>query len=470
MTAEDHLRSQLRNAASSMPVGTGSLAGVQARAAQLQRRRSAMRGGAGAFALAAVALVGVVTLRDGGVGDFPASVDADSMSETDALPASTQVMAVESSDIEDMADEADVEFAVEESTADEGAVQQSTASQETSDDTVSADEETSDNTVSADDETSDDMAESEQAPSPGDDLKGAVFATTVAAVAPPAAAQGVAMSYSFSGGHAVAQSADDWYSYDGEEWQSVGIPPDIDVVAVDLSEPERIAILGVVRPRACVIEHVVGVKTTDGWTFARIDDGTPPTVDSELVDARVRVTDRAVEVERTERLWLNDECTDAPGYPEPTGEAARLVADLVDLDEIQRQSWHVASFEPDFVTHWSGVARDDAHAAAAEPSDLVWTAVSEALYTVAARELTSARSPEDEALSVELHRTTMLDTHTSVEVSAGMAMLNHGDQSWEVCPIPDVDQAHGEVGWAGENLAVVVGKPEQTLFVVARTE
>ena len=64
----------------------------------------------------------------------------------------------------------------------------------------------------------------------------------------------------------------------------------------------------------------------------------------------------------------------------------------------------------------------------------------------------------------------MLEVTTSVEVSDGMALLRRGDQTWEVCPIPDVEEAHGEIGWAGENLAVVVGKPEQTLFVVERTE
>ena len=193
-------------------------------------------------------------------------------------------------------------------------------------------------------------------------------------------------------------------------------------------------------------------------------------MDSELVHARVRVTDRAVEVERTERLRLNDDCADAPGSSELTPEAVELVSELADLDEVQRQSWLVASFEPDFGTHWPSVASDDAHGAVAQRSDLSWAPASNPLYTVTARELAPARSPEDEALSVELHRTTMLDVDTTVEVSAGMALLKHGDQSWEVCPIPDVEQANGEVGWAGEHLAVVVGKPEQTLFVIQRAE
>ena len=64
----------------------------------------------------------------------------------------------------------------------------------------------------------------------------------------------------------------------------------------------------------------------------------------------------------------------------------------------------------------------------------------------------------------------MLEVATSVEVSNGVAVLRRGDQAWDVCPIPDTDEAHGEIGWAGEHLAVVVGKPEQTLFVIQRTE
>ena len=70
MTAEDRLRDRLRGAASSVPVGSGSLADVQARAAQLQRRRNAVRGSVGAFALVAVAAIGVVSLRDGGIDEF----------------------------------------------------------------------------------------------------------------------------------------------------------------------------------------------------------------------------------------------------------------------------------------------------------------------------------------------------------------------------------------------------------------
>ncbi len=465
MSAEDRLRDRLRDAAATMPVGSGSLAGVQARAAQRQRRRNAVRGGAGAFALVAVALVGFASLRGTGIEDFSTSVEGASQDDAAAMPATTAESALAIADDEAMSDEADEEL-------DDGADTESLEASAVSENAV--EEEmggaASEDSLALAQAALDDSEPLEDEPPPSDDSQGASFGTAVSVVKPPAEAEGVAMNYSFSGGHAVARAEDNWYAYDGSEWHSVGMPADIEVVAVDLSGPERIAILGVVRPQACVIEHIVGVQTADGWSFARIDDETPPTVDSELVHARVRVTDRAVEVERTERLRLNDDCADAPGSSELTPEAVELVAELTDLEEVQRQSWLVASFEPDFLTHWPSVASGDAHGAVAQRADLSWAPVSDPLYTVAARELTPARSPEDEALSVELHRTTMLDVDTTVEVSAGMAMLKHGDQSWEVCPIPDVEHANGEVGWAGEHLAVVVGKPEQTLFVIQRAE
>ena len=448
-----------------MPVGSGSLTGVQVRAAQLQRRRNVVRGGAGAFALVAVALVGFASLRGTGIDDFSTSVEGELQGDAEAMPASTEAASFQILDIDEMADEADEAM-------DDGADIESVAAAPVTE-KASVEEmggAASSDGLAPEPEVLDDSVQPEDEPMSRDDSHGASFTTAVSVVKPPAEVEGVAMSYSFSGGHAVARAEDHWYAYDGAEWQSVGIPDDIEVVAVDLSGKERIAILGVVRPQACVIEHIVGVQTADGWSFTRIDDETPPIVESEMVDARVRVTDRAVEVERTERLRLNDDCADAPGSSELTTEAAELVEELAGLDEVQRQSWLVASFEPDFVTHWPSVATSDAHGAVAQRSELSWAHVSDPLYTVAARELTPARSPEDEALSVELHRTTMLDVDTTVEVSAGMAMLKHGDQSWEVCPISDVEQANGEVGWAGEHLAVVVGKPEQTLFVIQRAE
>ncbi|WP_420621590.1 hypothetical protein [Candidatus Poriferisodalis sp.] len=447
MTAEDRLRSQLRDAGASMPVGSGSLAGVQARAAQLQRRRNAVRGGAGAFALVAVAAVGLVSLRDGGIEDFAASVETESLSELEGMPAATQASSAESVDLDEMTEDEVFETAPSES--------------------MSADESFEEQIEVA--AASEDSVEDPPAVSDGAEMsEGAVFATAVSAVSPPAQAEGVAMRYSFSGAHAVAQAADDWYAYDGSQWQSVGLPENIEVVAVDLSGSERIAILGVVRPLECAIEYVIGVQTADGWSFARIDDDTPPMVNSEMLGARIRVTDSAVEVERTELLTLFDECADPEEYADPFGDAAKLVADLEQLGEIQRQSWLVAELEPDFAQHWPRVASDDAPAAALQGSELRWTATEAPLYTVEARELTAARTITDDAIAVALHETTMLEVATSVEVSDGMAVLRHGDQSWDVCPIPDPDEAHGEIGWAGEHLAVVVGKPEQTLFVVKR--
>ena len=465
MSAEERLRDRLRDAAATMPVGSGSLTGIQVRAAQLQRRRNAVRGGAGAFALVAVALVGFASLRGTGIDDFSTTVEGETQSDAAAMPATTETSALAIAAEEEMSDEADE--AMDDRVAFESVEAASVGEEAVEEDMGGA---ASEDSLVLEQAALDDSEPPADEPMSRDDSQGASFTTAVSVVKPPAEVEGVAMSYSFSGGHAVARADDNWYAYDGSQWQSVGIPDDIEVVAVDLSGPERIAILGVVRPGACVIEHIVGVQTAEGWSFTRIDDETPPIVDSELVHARVRVTDRAVEVERTERLRLNEDCADAPGSSELTSEAVEVVAELAGLDEIQRQSWLVASFEPDFVTHWPSVASGDAHGAVAQRSDLSWSPASDPLYTVAAREPTPARSPEDEALSVELHRTTMLDVDTTVEVSAGMAMLKHGDQSWEVCPIPDVEQANGEVGWAGEHLAVVVGKPEQTLFVIQRAE
>ena len=456
MTAEDRLRSQLRDAGASMPVGSGSLAGVQVRAAQLQRRRNAVRGGVGAFALVAVAAVGLVSLRNGGIDDFADSAQSESQSDFEVMPAATQASSAESAGSDDMAEDEFFEAVADESMSDDGSFDEPVEG-------AAAVEESAEDSSAADDAEQPD-------PAPSGAREGAVFATAVSVVTPPAEAEGAVMGYSFSGGHAVARTADDWYSYDGSQWQSVGLPENIEVVAVDLSGSERIAILGVVRPDECAVEHVIGVKTADGWSFARIDDGTPPMVNSELLGARVRVTDSAVEVERTERLFLYDECADPQEYADPSGGAAKLVADLEELGEIQRQSWLVAELEPDFAQRWPQVASDDAPAAALQGSELQWAQTETPLYTVEARELTAALPSTDVAIAVALHETTMLEVATSVEVSNGVAVLRRGDQAWDVCPIPDVDEAHGEIGWAGEHLAVVVGKPEQTLFVIQRTE
>ncbi len=457
MTAEDRLRSHLQQTAASLPTGSSSLGAVHTRAAQMQRRRNAVRGGAGVFALIAVAAIGVVSLQDRGVQDFATQADVDIASDDFAVEEQTP--------LGDFADDGDDASAAAEDMDDAPA---STADFEVADDAEEAEIAMADEAETSPQDTEADASQSiDESPRTDSDTRGVVFASAVSAVAPPSETEGTAMRYSFSGAHALVQSDDEWYAYDGSQWQLVGLPENIEVAAVDLSGSERIAILGVVRPLECAVEHVVGVKTADGWSFTRIDDGTPPMVSSELLDGRVHLTDAAVVVERTERLWLNDECADPGEYEPPAGDAAALVAELEQLGELQRQSWLVAELEPDFAQHWPQVASDDA---AAARSELQWTSTEAPLYTVEARELTAARPSTDDAIAVALHETTMLEVATSVEVSDGMALLRRGDQTWEVCPIPDVEEAHGEIGWAGENLAVVVGKPEQTLFVVKRTE
>ena len=473
MTAEDRLRGRLRNAASSMPVGSGSLADVQARAARLQRRRNAARGGVGAFALVAVAAIGVVSLRNGGLDELTDSVVAAERQEAaEAVPATTAAVALsvaeEEMAEEEMADEAAAEHATAAAGSD-GVSQQD--AQGPSADTAA------DAAASPVGETLEpEMAgESENwnttSPARGDP-ETAVFATTVSIVKPPAEVEGADMRYSFSGAHAVARAADNWYAYDGADWQSVGLPDDLEVVAVDLSGSGRIAVFGVVRPLECTRSQVVAIRTGTRWSYVRVDDDTPSTVGWELLDARIRVTDTAIELERAERLWLDDECADAPASETLTERAARLVADLELLGEIRRDSWPYASLEGGFAERWPDVARSDAHTAAASSADLDWTAMSPPKLTVPAAKLTRSRTPEGSTESVALHETTIMDVATTVHVSGGMAMLKRGEQTWEVCPIPDeeLDQVNGEIGRAGEHLAVVVGKPEQTLFIVERTE
>ncbi len=488
MTEEDLLRGRLRSAASEMPVGSGSLAGVQARAAQLQRRRNAVRGGMGAFALVAVAAVGVVTLRDGGIDELTDSVVAAEQQE-EAAPASATTAAVASS-------------AAEEETTAEGMAAEGMAEEEVADEEM-ADEAAAEiltTAAASDDESqqvvpeqSEDAAAGPATPPVGEtlepaiagesenwdsrppassDAEAAVFATTVSIVQPPSDAEGADMYYSFSGAHAVARAAGNWYAYDGADWQLVGLPGDMEVVAVDLSGSGRIAVFGVVRPLDCAREQVVAVSTGEQWSYVRVDDDTPPTVGWELLDARIRVTDSAIELERIERLWLDEQCPGPAEYEAPTGAAAELVAELEELGEMRRDSWPQARLDGGFADRWPHLARTDAHAAAASGADLEWTTMSPPKYTVPALQLTPSRSAGGGAATVALHETTVMDVATAVHVSHGMAMLLRGGQTWEVCPIADeeLDHVNGEVGRAGEHLAVVVGKPEQTLFIVERAE
>ena len=467
MTAEDRLRRRLRSAASAMPVGPGSVDDVQARAARLQRRRNAMRGGAGAFALVAIALVGVVSLRNGDLGELTDSTVATGQQEAaEAMPAATAAIAA-GADEEEMAEESGVELAGAAATSDD-ALQQDAAeqTQETAGGVVPPDSET------LEPEAADESENWESTPPPSSDPEAAVFATTVSIVKPPPQAEGAEMRYSFSGQHAVVQVADNWYAFDGADWQSVGLPDDLEVLAVDLSGPGRIAVFGVVQPFECTREQVVAVRTDQQWSYVRVDDDTPPTVGWELLDARLRVTDTAIELERVERLWLDEQCADPSEYEAPTGAAADLLADLAQLGEIHRESWPYASLDGGFAARWPEVARSDAHAAATSGADLEWTTMNPPKYTVPALQLVPSRSADGGAATVALHETTVMDVATTVHVSHGMAMLQRGEQTWEVCPIPDeeLDRVNGEIGWAGEHLAVVVGKPEQTLFLVERAQ
>jgi hypothetical protein len=478
---EDLLRGRLRSAARAMPVGPGSVSGVQARAAQLQRRRNAVRGGMGACALVAVALVGVVSLRDSGRSDLTdAVVASDSADEAEAMVATTAGAAFSVAEEEmaeqdmfdmsddDMSDEAASGFVTVAAASDDEPQQDS---QEQSDE-AAAGAATPPVGETLEPEEADESENWNTPSHASDEAEAGVFATTVSIVTPPPEAQGADMRYSFSGAHAVARSAGNWYAYDGADWQSVGLPSDMEVVAVDLSGPGRIAVFGVVRPLDCAREQIVAVRMGEQWSYVRVDDDTPPTVGWELLDARIRVTDTAIELERAERLWLDEQCAGAAEYETLAGAAAELVADLEELGEIRRNSWPLAPLDGGFADRWPHVARSDAHAAAASGADLEWATLRRPRYTVAALALTPSRSADGGAATVALHETTVMDVATTVHVSHGMAMLRRGNQTWEVCPIPDeeLDHVNGEVGRAGEHLAVVVGKPEQTLFIVERTE
>lgn len=240
-----------------MPTATGSLADVQARAARLQRRRTAMRGSAGVFALAVVAAIGAMTVR-GGSDDFAISADADdaaadaaSMTVDAALPAEELSRA-------------------EQAGADEAAFA-STASAEMAE-IAAAETETEESDAAAVLESApmtDRDAEPEAVPA-GDDAAGeaegdepglrsgageagiadegdsagaavpqlpptispqdfgtdddAVFAPSPTVVSPPTAAAPAEVRYFLSGGFALAQAGDDWFAYNGAQWQQVAPP------------------------------------------------------------------------------------------------------------------------------------------------------------------------------------------------------------------------------------------------------
>lgn len=352
MTAEDRLRGRLRSAASSMPVGSGSLADVQARAAQLQRRRTAVRGGVGACALVAVAAIGLVSLRDGGVDEYATSAAAEALADAESAPAAAAPAADALSDASlksdvgaDAGDEsfetagarASAEMAEEEEmalAADDAAVpaeDQAMSDGAAADAVRGPDREPPDAASNPDRDRAGEPASpngsaiADQSPeSAGPELpltvspaadegaQAVVFAAVVSAVAPPPGADAVEVQYSFSEGRALARVSDAWFAHDGTQWHA--------------AEPS---------------------------------------------DAQLPEADRG-------------------GRRGPT--------------------------------------------------------------------------------AAVLHETTMLGVATSVEVSNGVAWLKHGERVWEICPIPDMEQAHSEIGWIGEHVAIVVGTPEQSLYLLERID
>ena len=347
MTVEDRLRSGLRSAAESMPAASGSLTDVQARAAQRQRRRAAVRGSAGVFALAAVAAIGAMTVR-GGSGDYATSTDA-----ADAVESTTLYEAFEDSEMsaDDQADSDEAALAstasVEAATVsvESAEAEQAAAGPATADASAQDDDHASRGGTADGDETDPGGAPDNSAPSPEPEQAGelavpegsaaagtepddgqlpltmspeadagadaAVFADAVAVVAPPAGTEPAEVRYSFGGGFVLAQAGDAWFAHDGRQWRR--------------AEP----------PESPPAGPVSG------------------------------------------------------GQPGPS--------------------------------------------------------------------------------AVVLDTASMLGVAASVEVSGGVAWLKYGERTWELRPIPDVAQAHAGIGWIGEHIAVIVGAPEQSLYVLART-
>lgn len=324
MTAEDRLRGRLRSAASSMPVGSGSLAGVQARAAQLQRRRNAARGGVGAFALVAVAAIGVVSVRDGGVDEYATSVAAEAPASVESAPTAPPPAADAVSDAS-LKSDVDAEAGDEAFETEDARASAEMADEEemalAADDAMSGpDGDRVGELVSPegpvvgdrDRESAGEELPLTVSPLADDSTRTAVFATAVSAVSPPPGTDAAEVQYSLSEGRAFARVSDAWFVHDGTQWH--------------VAEP------------------------SDAFT------------------------------------------------PEAEGDGRR------------------------------------------GPTPSV------------------------------LHETTMLGVATSVEVSAGAAWLKHGERVWEICPVPDAGQAHSMIGWLGEHVAIVVGVPEQSLYMLERID
>ncbi len=505
-----------------MGVGSGSLADVQARAARLQRRRIAVRGGMGALALAAVAAIGFASLRGAQFGEFTAAMDGDD--EIGAV-AEAEVVTAAAADSIQRSDERGAVRSADAVTGDQPAPDaEQTTSDSAVDESPTYDAASPAGGAAESDES--DVAEPEgriagDAGASGDaaggdgpetltgqlsSSGGSVPVEFAAVVRPLAGVAGPDVRYSFSGTSAVARAGASWYAHDGDDWQPVGLPDDarrMHVVAVDVSRPGRRAILGVTRSLECEREQVIAVHTGEGWSYLRVDDDTPSAVGRELLDARVRVADFAIVIERIERLWLDDQCPSPAesGQTALSAEQAQLLGDLARVREIHRASRLVAPLDGGFAERWPAVAHADVRAAVAARAGLEWMIHATALLPLDASRLASSRSEDpsvsdpdiadedaadedaeaegaagdgaaSDTASLVLDHVTIMGAVTLVHVSDGMVLLQRGIQTWEVCPVSDeeLDHVYGMIGRAGEHIAVVIGKPAEELFILERAE
>ncbi len=478
MSTEDRLRSWLHSAASSMSVGSASLSDVQRRAARLQRRRNVTRGGLGVCALVAVAAIGVGIVRSGQLGDLTSTVNggSDEEMQTSAVAEAAEIDIAQDMwrGVEPGSDAAPptsvVRVASSEPSRDEAT--ESSASIAGPSDGERADSQISDATS---EETSDDSAQLGETASGSSTQEVAEFSTTVRVVTPPQTAEDGHWQYWFSGAHAVTQAANQWYTFDGEAWTSVGLPADLKVVAVDLSTSGRSAILGVVRPLECHREQVIGVFAGGNWSYVRVNNDVPTMVRRDLLDARIRVTDTAIEIERLEYLWLDEACAEDETL---SSESLQLVEDLQRLGDFYRMSWLHVPLDGGFAERWPAVASADANTAAQADARLDWIRTRPPQNSINAPPPLKERRPASDdvdsqgAGSLILHQTVVGGVEAMVHVVDGSAILERGSQIWEICPVSDeeLDYVFGVIGSAGEHLAVVIGKPEQELFIVERSQ
>ena len=369
MTVEDRLRSGLRGAAESMPTTAGSLAGVQARAVQLQRRRTAMRGSAGVLALVAVAAVGIATVRSGGSDDYATSTDA-----------------VESADVA-------AAFADES----EGAAVGETAF-------------------------------------PAEDMgAGAEFESEEAAFAAVAPTTTVVMS---AESEATAATEATVVITQDDATESA---PSSGVASGDERGDESHG-----QGDSGAAESAGG--DAGGGEFAGGDCGDAATSG-----------DTATGGDAGEH--------DLPLTISPRADAGDDSASCVSA---ARVIFAPAGTDPADVHYFIHGGHLLARAAD------VWLAHNGNWWYEVAPPATLPTSPipggRAGPASVVLHETVMLGVATSVEVSDGVAWLVRGDRVWKLGPIPDSEQAYAEVGWADRHLAVIVGVPEQVLYLVERLD